>query len=402
MTDLSQDSRFNQLPFVTGPPSFRYYAGTPLTTNKGINIGSLFILDNVVRPPLTADQQSFLGSVAQIVMKHMEVFREARERKKEMRMSRGLNAFVEGKDHLSDEEYLHGSSYVRNGEESLKGQTNNINSSIPGGRTRIRKQAGLKSDPNPRQSKNASNILTSLTNGSHTGPATRPTHSHPVELPRDVKLSTDQDSSQSESDADISKENLEVGHKSTIARAADLLCQSFDLQSGGAVVYLDTPLGFSGRAEEVPTSPTIRDTAGNVGFEDKSLTPVRRNSVFSDSTAFTHDNIDGTMEAQKNEKLADIISFSVNRPIMGSQDEALEPVSFTPLGEKSLQYLLRRHPRGKLWMFNEDGSLSSSEEEFSPKENVISSHRHARMQRKHYVARILLKHFPGGEDQIIL
>ena len=372
-----------------------------MTTNKGINIGSLFILDNVVRPPLTADQQSFLGSVAQIVMKHMEVFREARERKKDMRMSRGLNAFMEGKDHLSDEEYLPESSYVRNGEDLLKGQTNNSNSSIPGGRTRVRKQAGLKSDPNPRQFKNASNTPTPLTNGSRTGLATRPTHSHPAELLRDVKLPTDQDSSQSESDAEISKENLEVGHKTTIARAADLLCQSFDLGSGGVVVYLDTPLGFSSGAEEVPTSPTIPDTAVNVGFEDKSLTPVRRNSVFTDSTSFTHNNFDGTMEAQKNEKPANIISFSMNRPIMGFQDEAQEPASFTPLGEELLQYLLRRHPRGKLWMFNEDGSLSS-EEEFSPNENVTSSHRRARMQRKQYVASMLLKHFPGGEDQCSL
>lgn len=331
-------------------------------------------------------------------MKHMEVFREARERKKGVRMSRGLNAFVEGKDHLSDEEYLHGSSYVGNGEESVKSQTNYTNSSTPGGRTRIRKQAGLKSDPNPRQSKNAIKIPVSLTNGNSAGPATRPTHSHPIELSRDVKLSTDQDSSQSESDADISKENLEVGHKTTIARAADLLCQSFDLRSGGAVVYLDTPLGFSGRAEQVPTSPTMRDTTVNVGFEDEGPTPDRRNSVHLNSTAFTHDNVDGTMEAQKNEKPADIISFSMNRPIMGSQDQAQEPASFTPLGEESLQYLLRLHPRGKLWTFNEDGSLSSSEEEFSPNENVISSHRNARMQRKQYVASMLLKHFPGGGD----
>lgn len=98
MTDLSEDERFNQLPFVTGDPHFRFYAGTPLTTKNGVNIGSLFILDNRVRPPLNATQERFLGSIAATIMAHMEVQREAQERSKVLRMAKGLNAFVEGKD----------------------------------------------------------------------------------------------------------------------------------------------------------------------------------------------------------------------------------------------------------------------------------------------------------------
>ena len=100
VTDLSADERFNELPFVTGPPRFKFYAGTPLTTKKGINIGSLFILDDTIRPHLTLEQEEFLGTMAQIIMKHMEVTSEAEERKKVMRMSMGLNAFVEGKSHF--------------------------------------------------------------------------------------------------------------------------------------------------------------------------------------------------------------------------------------------------------------------------------------------------------------
>lgn len=89
VTDLVKDERFNQLPFVSGPPFFKFYSGTPLTTKKGVNIGSLFILDDVVRPPLSADQETFLGTIAQTVMKHIEITSEAEERKKVMRMSLG-------------------------------------------------------------------------------------------------------------------------------------------------------------------------------------------------------------------------------------------------------------------------------------------------------------------------
>ena len=117
VTDLSQDERFNELPFVTGAPYFRFYAGTvskvhnlrkiaanleqPLTTKRGINIGSLFILDDVVRDKLNGDQEAFLGTIAQTIMKHMEIASEAEERVKAMRLSHGMNAFVEGKRSLS-------------------------------------------------------------------------------------------------------------------------------------------------------------------------------------------------------------------------------------------------------------------------------------------------------------
>jgi len=102
--DLSNDERFNQLPFVTGPPYFKFYAGTPLTTKKGINIGSLFIIDDVVRDALTADQEQILGTIAQTIMAHMEKASEAEERKKVMRLSLGLNAFVEGRSRLNPDE----------------------------------------------------------------------------------------------------------------------------------------------------------------------------------------------------------------------------------------------------------------------------------------------------------
>ena len=101
--DLSQDSRFKNLPFVTGPPYFKFYAGTPLTTKRGINVGSLFIIDDAVREPLNLDQEKFLGTIAKTIMEHMTKSSEAEERKRVMRLSLGMNAFVERKARLKDE-----------------------------------------------------------------------------------------------------------------------------------------------------------------------------------------------------------------------------------------------------------------------------------------------------------
>ena len=71
-----------------------------MTTKRGINIGSVFIIDDLVRPPLSVDQEAFLGTISQTIMKHMETTSEAEERKKVMRLSHGMNAFVEGKTKL--------------------------------------------------------------------------------------------------------------------------------------------------------------------------------------------------------------------------------------------------------------------------------------------------------------
>lgn len=101
VTNMQEDARFKNLPFVCGPPYFKFYAGTPLTTKRGINIGSLFVLDDVARPTLSPDQVDFLGTMATVVMKHMEVTAEAEERKKILRLSTGMNAFVEGRSRLA-------------------------------------------------------------------------------------------------------------------------------------------------------------------------------------------------------------------------------------------------------------------------------------------------------------
>jgi hypothetical protein len=56
VTDLREDARFNNLPFVAGDPYFRYYCGVPLRTKNGVNIGSLFALDDKVREPMSLKQ----------------------------------------------------------------------------------------------------------------------------------------------------------------------------------------------------------------------------------------------------------------------------------------------------------------------------------------------------------
>lgn len=81
-------------------PFLKFYAGTPLRTKRGINIGSLFILDDFERPNLTAEQVDFIGTLAQTIMAHLQATAEAKEKIRMQRFSLGINAFVEGRSHL--------------------------------------------------------------------------------------------------------------------------------------------------------------------------------------------------------------------------------------------------------------------------------------------------------------
>ena len=47
--DLSKDERFKDRFYVQDDPKLRYYFGLPLTTNDGINIGALCVLDNTAK-----------------------------------------------------------------------------------------------------------------------------------------------------------------------------------------------------------------------------------------------------------------------------------------------------------------------------------------------------------------
>jgi signal transduction histidine kinase/CheY-like chemotaxis protein len=93
--DLSKDARFNTLDFVAGPPHFRNYAGVPLRTRKGINIGSIFVIDSKLRPPLTTTERHFLGEMADNVMQHLEMVKDRKDCARALHMSACMSAYVD-------------------------------------------------------------------------------------------------------------------------------------------------------------------------------------------------------------------------------------------------------------------------------------------------------------------
>lgn len=71
--DARQDQRLVCNPFVQSEPGVRFYAGAPLITPDGYNLGTLCLLDTKPRSDLSADQRATLIDLAAMVMDELEL-----------------------------------------------------------------------------------------------------------------------------------------------------------------------------------------------------------------------------------------------------------------------------------------------------------------------------------------
>jgi GAF domain-containing protein len=72
VTDARTDTRFDQNPLVANPPHIRFYAGAPLCTYDGLNIGTLCVMD-VVPKSVDDKTRSHLSILARQVINLMEL-----------------------------------------------------------------------------------------------------------------------------------------------------------------------------------------------------------------------------------------------------------------------------------------------------------------------------------------
>ncbi|KAI2733386.1 hypothetical protein CBS147332_401 [Penicillium roqueforti] len=304
VNDLQREERFRGLPFVTQEPHSRFYAGTPLTSDSGINLGCLFVLDSEPRQGLSDIEKDTLGKVAELVMDYLLVSRQAAEGRRASRLSRGLHLFVDGN-----------SSFASNAHMSSRSNSS-AHSSSPQASPHLRTRQPISPQ---------SDELEFCSAQSGTGNASRNGDAQPMSSdsnhndmcappsPTESLHSSQQDDSSSE---DSSSSNHWL-----FQRAANLLRQSLDLDGAGGVMFLEA--------------------------SDNSCEYV----------AAGHSDSAGSTDP------APILALSTRGDPFSYQASSTLSDPAVNLDNRFLKQLTRRYPKGKLWSFHRDGTFSTSEDQ---------------------------------------
>ncbi|KAI4743166.1 hypothetical protein E4T50_06447 [Aureobasidium sp. EXF-12298] len=96
MPDCRLDDDYKDKPYVLSEPGIRFYAGVPIRSRSGHNIGVYAVSHDSPREPLTYDELRFMQDVAVAIMNHLEWARDRVDRYKGERIVRGMADFIEG------------------------------------------------------------------------------------------------------------------------------------------------------------------------------------------------------------------------------------------------------------------------------------------------------------------
>ncbi|KAK5093405.1 hypothetical protein LTR70_004765 [Exophiala xenobiotica] len=96
INDLRKDNRFKNRPYVLAEPAVRFYAGVPIVTRQGYEIGVYAVSDDKPRPEgLCLDQILYLQDVAEIVANHLERVKSMIEKERDETFLNGFSTFID-------------------------------------------------------------------------------------------------------------------------------------------------------------------------------------------------------------------------------------------------------------------------------------------------------------------
>ncbi|KAG4441077.1 hypothetical protein IFR05_003431 [Cadophora sp. M221] len=304
VNDLSKDERFAPLPVVDGTmASYRFYAGTPITTMNGVNIGSFFMFDDRPRPHgLLLHEKKFIHQQAANVMKHLATKREASERRRVALMSAGIAKFLE----------------------------------------RDFRQVDVLTTPAPASQDSSPKV--SATSGENLNGSS---------VSRKVNSQSNRDKSD-----EIPEGSILDKIRITLDQAADILRESLELSAGG-VVFLDTAVGYS----EIGNLDAYGDNNTEIGATVTDFVKHEERVEVNGHQATLQDNDVLAKKLSKRTTRRSSAKYKASKVLaMSSAGDASLNSDSHLLDTKTLQSLVASYPKGNLWYIDEEGYFSSLEQ----------------------------------------
>lgn len=345
-----QDSTFCDRPFVKGGPLARFYAGVPITTPSGINIGAYCILDDSPRDGLSRKEIALMREMGRTIMTHLNMARANDEQRRGLKMVDALSSFVDSACRLRDER-----------------------SSQP-----VRKPSRDQASPVPSASMMQANRTGSISTSTSseifdraTPPRMRVQNSRSDSATAQVPQPSVSHKS-SASSADLAQPSgpshsvsIEPGGrvKSTSFGSAPREHSPVDLQESVTSPRVPGPELFQAAAELVRVATEVDGTlfldASGRTFKDLTQIPrPSRNGHLSSSA---------TEDEDLTSKPPSVHVATEPCVVLGSSGRLPD----TNPTEAFLKSLLRRYKHGKVWSFGED--LAGSSDDESPNQRASSS-----------------------------
>lgn len=311
--DLAQDGRFKDRPYVMAEPGVKFYAGVPITTKQGFEIGVYAVSDLVPRPAgLSVDEVLFMQDCAQIAADHLDRIKTATDSEKDEVFVRGMHKFIEGLSTLKQDL---GSPIKNLGRSDSNGPQNEIRATDP-----QEDDISWKDEQQGELSNNNKSIKDREKRSDHATsepmkePGNKQHEAHMGEPRHAVETSTP-----GKEDTDTSAYNS----KQIFSRAAMCLREVLGAQ---ACVFLDASSGLFG-SEGVLTRPS-------------SESP----HVFLPDAEFESDDGDAPLTELENN--ATVLAKALDKAELNDVQDGL-------MKKKHLRACLLRYPHGQFFYVNE-------------------------------------------------
>jgi signal transduction histidine kinase len=387
VNDLAKHDQYKDQHFVTGKPHNRFYAGVPIRTSAGYVIGTYSVVDDKPRGGLNQVEVTFLKDMAMTLMGHLELTRVEHQHHRAEKMLKGIGLFVEGKSSLREwrletRHLIRGSGAKSDdqGVGSLSEQADGLfgidrnelgsrpNSGIGGLKSSSEPPDKSERDLVSRRHSTMSTVElkdseTVSSMGQESGMSMKSDASSldtaSVESPDNVTASRLQDSL-------VSRGVVEM-----FSRASSLIREAIGVDGA---IFLDASVGVFGGSTDRAGMSKKSSTAfklGGIQWNSSSSEDERQKSA-SEGTHGEAEVYPSTNHApaepcalgltpSKREKMCGILGYSTKiRPGQDTNEDLKVKHSFP---ESFLRKLLKRYPLGKIFNFEDDGSISSSEGE---------------------------------------
>ena len=349
---LQKDPRTSSLSIVSEPAQLSFFAGVPLTSKNGHNIGAICVVHRTERPPLSASEACFLSDTARRCMNLLELARERGFHNRWTAVQEELDIFLKSNS-------LHAQLLEEPQTPAGRKSTRQKRDA-----DRTNQHVAERVDPDTLAEEPLSGLGDSPIKGGETERLID------AEIKRDHRIAEHDNAKDARSltakrgqDDERGPPKGETTYRKVFRRAAE--CLRAALKADG-VLFIDGLIGFHGDVQPVaePEQELEREIARPPADDDKAAqnehaTTSERADVPEDAfnphdpdPPGTHSRIYTSAEYLKGmyvERPAEILGISGSDDVLKMVRVSESTVGLPEIDEGFLQRMMDRHPKGAVW-----------------------------------------------------